>query len=552
MSNQLFATNPTINIPRTKYPMQWEHKTSFNTGKLVPIMCLECIPGSTVRLRTKSVIRSTTPIKPVMDVAYATITYFKVPFRIIWDHAEEFFGENKQGPWITNKTTYYIPTISSPNNGWTKGTIADHLGIPLGVNLTGINRLPINAYCQIWNDWFRDENVMNFTHITKDQTTITGVNTDNYVTDAEKGGGLLPVSKMHDYFTSALIAPQKGPDVLLPLGTTAPVIGSNEYSMHLNNSTLKRGSAADASIQAMTYTNYDLQRGGIAASSYSTTDGMNITSDPTKTTVFADLSNATAATINNLRMAFAIQRMYEKDARGGSRYTEILANHYGVKSSDARLQRAEYLGGENLPLNQFQVLQTSGTGTTVGQTQNTPQGNVSAYSLTNADKHYFTTDIEEHCYIIGCVCIRTRQTYQQGLNKMFLRHERFDFYDPTFANIGEQPIWNAEIYAQGTDTDKEVFGYQEAWADYRYHPSELTGEMRSNVTGSQDYFHYGNDFSSLPTLSESFIKETAQNVDRTLTITSANADQFIADFAFDVTMVAPIPLRSIPGMNMHL
>lgn len=549
-SNQLFSTTPTIIVQRTKFPMNWERKTSFNAGQLIPICCVEGIPGSTFKMDMSSVIRSTTPIKPVMDVAYATFSFFKVPFRLIWEHSEEFFGENKQGPWITNKTTYYTPKINAPEGGWTKGSIADHLGIPTQKNLTSINRLPISAVCQVWNDWWRDENVMNFTHITKDQTTLTGVNTGNYITDAEKGGACLPVCKMHDYFTSALPEPQKGPDVLLPLGQKTPVYSGTDIIPESNIIT-------KAPIKFLDENNNNagggimyLQPEGHLAKSSATDTNPKTTIYPKN--LWADLSQATAATINNLRMAFAIQRMYEKDARGGSRYTEILANHFGVKSSDARLQRSEYLGGENIPLNQFQVLQTSGTGASVGQTTNTAQGNVSAYSLTNSKKHYFTTNIEEHCYILGFVCIRTRQTYQQGINKMFLRNERFDFYDPTFAHIGEQPIYNAEIFAQGTSTDQEVFGYQEAWADYRYHPSEVTGEMRSNATGSQDYFHYANDFASLPTLSDTFIKETTANIDRTLTISSANADQFIADFAFNAEIVAPIPLRSTPGLIDHL
>lgn len=545
-SNQLFSTTPTIVVQRTKFPMNWERKTSFNAGQLIPICCVEGIPGSTVKMDMSSVIRSTTPIKPVMDVAYATFSFFKVPFRLIWEHSEEFFGENKQGPWITNKTTYYTPKINAPTGGWTKGTIADHIGIPTNKDLTGINRLPISAVCQVWNDWWRDENVMNFTHITKDQTTLTGVNTGNYITDAEKGGACLPVCKMHDYFTSALPEPQKGPDVLLPLGDSAPIKSTSALSF-----------VGETSKQKLLLAN---DNNSVASQNYGTLKYYNDGTNPTTNLeflkyndgIYTDLSNATAATINNLRMAFAIQRMYEKDARGGTRYTEILANHFGVKSSDARLQRSEYLGGENIPLNQFQVLQTSGTGASVGQTTNTAQGNVSAYSLTNSKKHYFTTNIEEHCYILGFVCIRTRQTYQQGINKMFLRNERFDFYDPTFAHIGEQPIYNAEIFAQGNDEDKQVFGYQEAWADYRYHPSEVTGEMRSNVTGSQDYFHYANDFASLPTLSDTFIKETTANIDRTLTIASKDADQFIADFAFNAEVVAPIPLRSTPGLIDHL
>lgn len=542
-----FANAPTLKIQRTKHPMRWKKLTTINMGELTPLGVIEVLPGDTFKLDMKMLMRATTLIKPLMDNMWLQVACFFVPNRLVDKHWEEVMGENKQSPFITNQTTYEVPRVTAPTGGWNNGTLADHLGIPTKVDGIEINSHFTKGYCQIWNDFYRDENIQNFTHITL-EGDIQGSNGNNYVTDAEKGGALLPVAKVHDYFTSALPEPQKGPDVMLPLGTTAPVIGTGNalgltdnieqyknYVLNLKSSTNQKALTV--------YRDEELIELPSSNTSNNYEDNfLGLHENPTKSGIIADLSQATAATVNQLRMAIALQQMYELDARGGTRYIEIIKNHFGVQSSDARLQRAEYLGGKNIPIQISQVIQTSETATS-------PQGNTAGMSLTYDDSEYFTKSFEEHgiIYILGAV--KQEQTYQQGLPKMFSRFKRTDYYDPIFANIGEQPIYNREIYAQGNDVDEEVFGYQEAWADYRYKPNQVSGEFRSNDDNSLDFWHLANDFSSLPTLGEDFIKETPVNLDRALTVPSTTQDQFIGDFYFDAVAVRPMPPHSIPGLK---
>ncbi|UPW36500.1 major capsid protein [Peromfec virus RodF8_36] len=552
MSNR-FAENPIINITRSRFTQNHQLKTTFNAGELIPIMVKEIIPGDTIKLETSCVIRMSTPIKPVMDNAFIDIYFFFVPNRITWEHWEEFQGANKTGYW-TQQTEYTIPQTTAPaETGWTKGTIADYMGIPTKVPGLSINSLPFRAYCQIGNDWFRDENLQSPTYINTDDSTTTGTNGNNYITDPITGGKPLPVAKPHDYFTSALPEPQKGPDVTLPLGTTAPVTTGAVRDV-TNNAALTWATINGSSItRGENRSIYGWSESGIAnnllhtyaAPTNDTSLGGGTMVIPAN--LYANLEDATAATINNLRQAFQLQKMFEKDARGGTRYTEILKNHFGVTASDARLQRSEYLGGKRITINMTQVTQTSSTDS------ESPQGNTAAFSLTNAINASFTKSFEEHGYVIGVACVRTMHTYQQGLNKMFSRKTRTDFYMPVFANIGEQPILNKEIYAQGNSQDNEVFGYQEAWADYRYTPNQVTGEFRSNVAENAglSIWHYADDFKSLPTLGSDFIKETKENIDRTLAVQSSVSDQFLADFYFKEIDTRPMPVYSIPGLIDH-
>lgn len=493
-----------------------------------------------------------TPISPTMDNSYLDLYYFFVPCRLVWQHWKEFMGENTKDKW-TPKTEYEIPQLKAPTEGWQKGTIADYMGIPIKVKNLSVNALPFRAYTLIWNEWFRDQNLQDPAYISLEDADTEGSNGETYQSDAQCGGRPLPVCKYHDYFTSALPEPQKGPTVELPLGDTAPVSifgDGNNIGLKLGDGTLSGlGYKAAQNISALKLydENYGKELGENIGAIDSKEKSVGLTDDPEKSGIkgIANLKQATASTINQLRQAFQIQKLFEKDARGGTRYTEIIRSHFGVTSPDGRQQRPEYLGGKRIPLNIYQVLQTSATNET------SPQGNTGAFSQTNDLSDNFTKSFTEHGYIIGLVCVRTDQTYQQGLEKLWNRKRRFDFYWSALANIGEQPILNKEIYAQGTDEDEEVFGYQEAWAEYRYKPNRISGALRSTYDQPLDIWHYGNKFASLPTLTDDFIRETKNNLDRTLTVQSSVEDQFIADFEFDEIATRPMPLNSIPGLIDH-
>lgn len=543
-----FAINPTnIDMQRSMFDRSTGLKTTFNTGKLIPILVDEILPGDTFKVDTGLVVRMATPIHPVMDMAYLDLYYFFVPNRLVWEHWKEFNGENTASAW-EQTTEYEIPQITSPTGGWNKGTIADYMGLPIGISGLSVARLPITAYCLIWNEWFRDQNLQDPCYINLDETTLTGSNSGDYVTNAQLGGEPLPVNKYHDYFTSALPAPQKGPAVTLPLGNVAPIELANNTNAGMlrvaNTRDIAAGWAGTPDQNLGLHVGGSLSgetTGGLYQES-SNNVGQALVYDPNGT-LQTDLSNATAATINQLRQAFQIQRLYEKDARGGTRYIEILKSHFGVTSPDGRQQRPEYLGGKRIPITTQQVLQTSSTDTT------SPQGNTAAFSVTEDADETFTKSFTEHGLLMGLVCIRTQHTYQQGIERMWSRKRRFDYYWPALANIGEQAILNKEIYAQGTSADEEAFGYQEAWAEYRYKPNRVSGAFRSTYAQSLDVWHYGDNYDAQPILSNAWIQETDVNMARTLAV--QNEDQFIADFYFKMKCTRPLPMYSIPGLIDH-
>lgn len=550
-----FSNLPDIEIRRSRFKRPHTHKTTMSAGDIVPIYVdSDILPGDTVSIDMGSLLRMQTPIFPVMDNAFCDIYFFFVPHRLVWTHWQEFWGENKLTAW-EQQTEYTIPQIEAPENGWTKGTLADYMGIPTGVDNISINHLPFRSYAKIFNDWFRDENLKDPCMITMDETTVTGTNSGDYVTNTECGAKPCKAAKFHDYFTSGLPSPQKGPSVTLPLGTSAPVRtgaiqtqqGGTPLSWGWVNPT--KAFTPDANtlypVQMNTITNNTdgtkTHPAEVVDNKTSATNSMRVYPN----NLYADLSAATAATINQLRQAFAIQAFYEAQSRGGSRYIEFIKNIFGVTSPDARLQRAEYLGGTRFQINMDQVLQTSATDAV------SPQGNTAAFSCTVSTDKIFTHSFVEHGTLMGVAVIRTDHTYQQGIERMWSRKKWTDFYIPQFANLGEMAILNKEIYAQGTSADDEVFAYQEAWGDYRYKPDRISGEMRSNYAQSLDFMHYADDYAALPTLSGTWIDETAKNIDRTISVQSTTADQFFADFYFDTVYVRPMPIYSIPAMLNH-
>ena len=552
-----FSQLPSIDISRCKLTKGHDYKTTWNTGSLIPIYVDDIIPGTTVKMRQSELVRMMTPIAPVLDNAYMDIYWFFTPYRLVWDHFENFMGQNDSAPWVMPQN-YEIPQITCPSGGWAKGSLADYFGLPTGVIGNGwkANALPFRCYCKIWNDWFRDENLKTPVYITTGDSDTTGINKGvNYdpVTDTECGAAPLKAAKLHDYFTSGLPSAQRGPAVNIPLGETAPLMGTAQtgapYPTNWSDPTqvyFWKGSNNSLSVSDGTV-------GGDMQAS-------------TTVELYTDLSNAVGATVNELRMAFQVQRFYERSARSGARYIECILSHFSVQNPDFRMQRPEYLGGKRVPINMNQVVQTDSsglsswwdktidpnTGTAIGWVtdEKTPQGNLAAYSATSdSNEDLWTHSFTEHGCLMCLAVIRTDRTYQQGLNKMWSRKSMFDFYWPELANLAEQPIYNKEIYLQGTSKDNEVFAYQEPWAEYRYKPSQITGELRSNYAQSLDIWHYADDYNSLPTLSSDWIDEPEENVARTLAVQSH--DQFFGDFYFAPIYTLPMPLYSVPGLIDH-
>lgn len=548
-----FSQIPNVEKQRSRFDRSASHKTTINTGDLVPLSVDEVLPGDSITIDFAHVTRMTTPIAPIMDESALDVYAFFVPCRLLWKHWKEFWGENNLTHW-EQPVEYEIPQIEAPSGGWNTMSLADYLGIPIGIDNISVNHLPFRGYVKIVNDWFRDENLKDPCYMTEDETTLTGINKGvnyDYVTDTELGAAPYKAAKWHDYFTSALPEPQKGPDVKIPLGNIAPVIGDP------NGETFTTSGGTDLSIwnNGINQPIGLMTNGSGVLNIYKQTGETAISGDTiglnNAIPLAADLQNATAATINQLRQAFAVQRFYEAQARGGSRYIEFIKNIFGVTSPDARQQRSEYLGGKRFPINMDQVLQTSSTDVT------SPQGNTAAFSCTVNSDNLATYSATEHGYIYVLGVIRTNHSYQQGLEKMWNRKKWTDFYVPQFANLGEMPILNKEIYTQGNSVvdsdgniiDEQVFGYQEAWAEYRYKPNRISGKLRSTATGTLDIWHYADKYNSLPQLSGEWIDETEANVQRTLAV--QNEPQFLIDSYCKSTWTRVMPLYSVPGLLDH-
>lgn len=540
-----FSQLPKADIQRSRFDRSSSVKTTFNVGDVVPFYVDEVLPGDTFDIKTSKVVRMQSLVTPIMDNIYLDTYFFFVPNRLTWEHWQQFNGENTESAWLPT-AEYQVPQLTAPSGGWSIGTIADYMGIPTGVANLSVNALPFRAYALIMDGWFRDENLSDPLNIPVNDVTQTGSNGSNYISDVALGGMPFKAAKYHDYFTSCLPAPQKGPDVLLPLGSQAPVttISSSEVKfpiseapgLMLANQTMSSGVGDTVSMSFTPGANV----------SFASNIGVGMDSvGMVPVNLVTDLSQATAATINQLRLAFQVQKLYEKDARGGTRYIEILKSHFGVTSPDSRLQRPEYLGGNRIPININQVLQTSQT------SDQSPQGNPVGQSLTTDTHRDFVKSFVEHGFVMGVMVARYDHTYQQGLERFWSRKDRFDYYWPVFAHIGEQAVKNREIYAQGTAADDEVFGYQESWADYRYKPNRVSGEMRSAAPQSLDVWHLADDYDSQPYLSDSWIREDKATVDRVLAVSSNNSAQLFCDIYVNNRTTRPMPVYSIPGLIDH-
>lgn len=557
-NNSKFSYVPGTRASRSIFDLSSSVKTSFDAAQLVPFYYEEVLPGDTFNLETNLIARMQTLVAPVMDDLYLDFFYFFVPNRIVWDHWKEFMGENTKSAWYP-ETEYNVPQISvAPSKSVAAKSVADYFGVPpITVpqgekNAFTFSALPFRAYAEIWNEWFRDENL-------QDPVLVDhGDSTHSYdATSAVDGGSLLYANKYHDYFTSALPVPQKGADVTIPINTFAPVysvnpsISANVEKSYPVSAMEVRGVndvALGSSGGFMTYS----ASAGLDPSGLSKIAGGNSTSSAQTayhiypSNLIADMESVPATSINQLRLAFATQALLEKDARGGTRYREIIKSHFATNSPDARQQVPELLSYNRVPIQINQVVQNSSS------TDNSPQGNTAAYSLTADSDGSFLKSFTEHGMVIGVMCARYKHTYQQGLDKRFTRKTRFDYYWPLLANLGEQPILNREIYAQGTEKDSEVFGYQEAWSEYRYKPDICTSEMRSTYAQSLDVWHFGDNYKSLPTLSSGWIQEDLNNINRALAVSSSVSNQFFADIYIKNKATRVMPVYSIPGMPRTL
>lgn len=556
-----FNQVPNLEITRSRFKRDQDIKLTFDAGQLIPFYVDEVLPGDTFSIDNVGLVRMSTPIFPVMDNCYLDYYYFFCPDRILWEHWKEFMGEVTDEPWVQT-TEYTVPQLkirggTAENKLPLENSILDYMGIPTKIiGETGelsINALPVRAYVKIWNEWFRDQNVDNpAINYSKDadvayEDSGKDATIETILQEAYTGGRPLPVNRFHDYFSSTLPAPQRSAE-----SVTIPMLG-NAPIMAYESKELKNKKDPEPYIDSFSSTNNvgSLTANRMYGISGGRSDPLSIDyADVNKRSqhayMGADLSGVTGATINQLRQAFQVQKYFEELARGGSRYREQIYSLFRTRISDKTVQIPEYLGGDRVMINMSQVVQTSGT------TDVSPQGNVSAMSVTGFSKSAFTKSFEEHGFVIGVCCVRHDHTYQQGVERMFSRKNKLDYYFPVFANLGEQAVLKKELYAQGTATDEEAFGYQEAWADYRMKPNRICGAFRSNASGTLDSWHYGDNYSSTPALSQEWMKEGSAEIARTLAVENKkNEPQFIADFLVKNTTVRPMPMYSVPGLIDH-
>jgi len=526
-SSHQFAMVPKSDVPRSAFNRESTYKTTLDAGYLYPIYVDEVLPGDSFNYNATMFGRLATPIVPIMDNLYLDSFFFYVPNRLVWTNFVKMMGEQDNPG---DSISYIIPQLVSPVAGYVPLSLQDYMGLPTvgqiaaGATFTH-NALPLRAYNLIWNTWFRDQNLQNSVVVQKDDGP-----------DVLANYTLLKRGKRKDYFTGCLPFAQKGAAITLPLGTRAPVVRDTASTANQIVRTASTGATNTGTPLASI-------AGGVLVNA-----AIGVQIDPNGT-LYADLSAATAATVNQLRQSFQIQKLLERDARGGTRYTELLTSHFGVRSPDARLQRPEYLGGGSTPITINPIAQTSPTGVT-GST--TPQGNLAAMGTLLAKGHSFRYSAVEHGYIIGLVSVRADLTYQQGLRKMWSRSTRYDFYWPEFAMLGEQAVLNKEIYCVGTPAqDDAVFGYQERWAEYRYFPSQITGLFKSTTATPLDIWHLAQKFTALPTLNSTFIQETPPIARITAVGAGANGQQFLLDIFQKIHTVRCMPMYSVPGLIDH-
>lgn len=599
-----FSLAPVVQAPRSTFDLSHDHKTSMNVGELISLgWPLQILPGDTFKVKTSKVARMQTLKTPIMQDIILDTYWFFVPNRLVWTHFKEFMGENNESAWIPEHS-YTVPQIEAPDGGWSVGSIADHMDIPPLVDGLSINALPFRGYALIANEWFRSEVVQDPLVIETGDSTVIGTNGTNYISDTAKGGMPFIVNRTFDMFSGATLAPQKGEPVSLSIlndqQATLPV-----YTQGMPNSvfwdTSVAATSANTRYKAAVQNSYpimfDTKNADLSSSSpyiypkiflansltdtgsvtdqlanatdntvglFGSTTGLGTGSAYTNTKL-KDLADSTSAwnsitpvnlvanaqqmlqyiTVNDLRQAFQIQRFMEREVYSGSRYIEVLRAHFGVTAYDAVLQRPEYLGGSRVPLNIRQITQTSQT------TESSPMGDVAGMSVT-ADTHYdFEKSFTEHGYLFGFIVARYNHVYQQGVPRDAFRKTKYDWFWPEFNSLGNFGIYNGELYATGTDTDKEIFGYQEAWYDYRHVKSTISGMMRSVSNSGLDTWHLADKYTELPTLSAGWLKEDKTNVDRVLTVTSAVSDQIFIDVHMDIKATRPMTAYSIPGLIDH-
>lgn len=561
-----FSELPAAEIQRSTFDRSASYKTSFNAGDVIPFFVDEVLPGDTFDVTTAKVVRSQTMLTPVMDNIFLDTYFFFVPNRLVWQHWKEFCGENTAGAWAP-KTEYTLPTIAPPAGGFALGTIADYMGLPIGVEWKATDELaphalPFRGYALICNEFFRDENLSDPLLIPLDDANQTGSNGDNYISDVANGGKPFKAARYHDVYSSCLPAPQKGESVGIPIevpgfaGGTFPVVTSSKenitegdkgYSLFLRNAT------------GTNNYNSELTLGSLWGGTYNGSPYIDVSTDSKSTgnpyVVPTNLqttippagdgeSTEVSFSVNELRLAFAYQRFLESLARNGSRYTELLLGLFGVRSPDASLQRPEYLGGNRIPISVNEV-------TNNAQTEKDFLGDLGAKSQTADVNHDFTKSFTEHGFVFGLFVARYDHSYSQGLQRFWMRKKFTDFYNPKFAHLGEVPVYQAELYAKDNFTKERVFGYQEIWSEYRYKPNMVTSEMRPGVENSLAFWHLADHYTEAPTLSDGWIREDKANVDRVLAVTSEAANQFWCDIYIRNKCTRPMPMYSVPGMLDH-